>query len=59
MAKRIKVWPPGGGEPITVYELDAGRLVMNGWTTEQAAAPKKAKAKSKDDSAATKAEEAN
>lgn len=55
MAKRIKVWPPGGGSAVTVYEVDAGRLIMNGWTTESASKPK---AKSKD-RAATKAEEAN
>ena len=55
MAKRIKVYPPGGGDPITVYEVDAGRLIMNGWTSEPASKPK---AKSKD-RAATKAEEAN
>jgi hypothetical protein len=57
MAKRIQVWPPGGGDPITVYELDAGRLIMNGWTTEPAKA--KPKAKSKDQAATSKAEEAN
>jgi hypothetical protein len=57
MSKRIQVWPPGGGDPITVYELDAGRLIMNGWKTEPEAKPKtKPKAKSKDDA---KAEEAN
>lgn len=57
MAKRMQVWPPGGGDPITVYELDAGRLIMNGWKTEPEAKPKtKPKAKSKDDA---KAEEAN
>lgn len=55
MAKRIQVWPPGGGDPIKVYELDAGRLIMNGWTTEPATKPK---AKSKD-RAPAKAEEAN
>lgn len=33
MAKRIKVYPPGGGEPIEVYEADSVRLVANGWTT--------------------------
>lgn len=43
MAKRIKIWPPGGGDPITVYEVDAGRLIMNGWTTEKSG--KKAKKK--------------
>jgi hypothetical protein len=56
MAKRIQVWPPGGGDPIKIYEADASRLVNNGWTTEPVSKPK---AKSKD-RAATKAEtEAN
>lgn len=32
MSKRIKVWPPSGGNPVEVYELDAARLVVNGWT---------------------------
>ena len=60
MAKRIQVWPPGGGDPITVYELDAGRLIMNGWTIEPEIKPKaKPKAKSKDQAATPKAEEAN
>ena len=56
MAKRIQVWPPGGGEPIKVYEADAGRLVMNGWSLESAKAKPKAKSK---DRAESKAEEAN
>ena len=56
MAKRMQVWPPGGGDPITVYEVAAGRLIMNGWTTEPASKPK---AKSKDRAATSKAEEAN
>ena len=32
MSKRIKVCSPSGGDPIEVYELDASRLVVNGWT---------------------------
>jgi len=32
MATRIKVWPPKGGEPIEVYEVDSIRLIANGWT---------------------------
>ena len=58
MPKRIQVWPPGGGDPITVYELDAGRLIMHGWTTESEDSPKtKPKAKSKDRAATTKSGE--
>lgn len=33
MKDRIKVWSPKGGDGIEVYAADAGRLVMNGWTT--------------------------
>lgn len=40
MSNRIKVWPPKGGEPIEVYEVDSIHLVTNGWTTE---APAKSK----------------
>lgn len=40
MSKRIKVWPPAGGEPIEVYEADSGHLVNNGWTIEEPAKSK-------------------
>jgi len=50
MSKRIKVWPPNGGGPIEVYQEDSGRLVDNGWTTEEPA-------KSKTDPAIEKATE--
>lgn len=33
MSRRIKVWPPKGGEPIEVYEVDSLHLITNGWTT--------------------------
>lgn len=32
MTNRIKVYPPKGGDPVEVYELDAGRLILKGWT---------------------------
>jgi hypothetical protein len=30
--KRIKVYPPAGGEPVEVYQDDADRLINNGWS---------------------------
>lgn len=35
--KRVKVYPPGGGEPIEVYQDDVNRLVSNGWSVESPA----------------------
>ena len=32
--KRVKVYPPGGGEPIEVYQDDVNRLVSNGWSVD-------------------------
>jgi len=32
MTTRIKVYPPAGAEAVEVYELDAGRLIMKGWS---------------------------
>ena len=49
MANRIQVWPPGGGDPITVYEADSENLISKGWTTEPSA-----KSKGKKDAAAPK-----
>jgi len=40
MSKRIKVWPPKGGEPIEVYEVDSVHLVANGWTVGESAKTK-------------------
>ncbi len=40
MSKRIKVWPPKGGEPIEVYEVDSLHLVTNGWSTTDPAEKK-------------------
>lgn len=40
MSKRIKVWPPKGGEPIEVYEMDAVHLITSGWSTEETAKTK-------------------
>ena len=37
--KRIKVYPPSGGQPVEVYQDDVNRLVTKGWSVE---APAKA-----------------
>lgn len=37
MSKRIKVYPPNGGEPIECYQEDSVRLVANGWTIKSPA----------------------
>lgn len=50
MAQRLKAWPPGGGSPVEVYELDAARLVLKGWTLN-AAATKAVKAAAETESA--------
>ena len=55
MSNRITLWPPEGGDPITIYEIDAERLISNGWTKEEPSSKPKAKSK---DRAANKAEEA-
>lgn len=31
MAKRVKLWPNKGGDPIEVFEADANRFVKSGW----------------------------
>lgn len=35
--RRVKVYPPGGGEPIEVYQDDIERMVSKGWSTESSA----------------------
>ena len=40
MFDRVKVYPPGGGDPVEVYELDAPRLVLNGWSLNDPSAPR-------------------
>lgn len=32
--KRVKVYPPGGGEPIEVYQDDVDRMVIKGWSVD-------------------------
>lgn len=42
MSDRVKVWSPNGGGAIECYQVDAMRLVANGWSltepTKKAAA---------------------
>lgn len=52
MAKRVKIWPNKGGEPIEVFEADVNRFVNRGWvlynpTEKPADKPLRSKLKSK------------